>query len=552
MESRHVPYRLITRRTSAALITINILGALASFLYFNVVAPLPEGQAIVRSVRWIDVVFVAILIFVPVSAGFALTHKREVEVADWYQRLSAGTSASEVPESVRRYVLVLPLRSLVSNMTAWTLVGATACLVGRAWRPFFGFVGVGGLLSSVLVFLAFELLWRPAVPVFFPEGDLGAVRAPRLPVLGRLLMIFLLIGVLPPALLVSLSWQRAQTLLTVSNPQAVLSNMLILQLFVLITGVLASIALSVLVTRTITGPLHTLQTAMKRVEQSDFDVRVPVTSNDELGYLSERLNEMVDGLRERERIEEAHRKVEQELAVAWTIQQSFLPTEVPRISGWQVAATLEPARQTSGDFYDFIPLPNGQLGILVADVADKGTGAALYMALSRTLIRTYAVEHYAQPEAALAAANRRIKIDSQADLFVTVFYGILDPDSGALAYCNAGHNPAYLQSAEEGGAIQELRNTGLPLGILEEGLWQTGMVQMGPRDVLVLYSDGITEAQDSRGAFFEKERLLTAIQASPDRSATGIQDSVLAQVGAFVGDAAQFDDMTLLVVVREG
>ncbi len=550
MDSSPLPYKVIERRSSTALVVINVLGALATFFYFNVVAPLPEGKAIVQSVRWTDFLFVAILVIVPLTAGFMLTRKREAQVSAWHLRLCAGAAASEVPESVRRYVLSMPLRSLASNMTAWILVGAAACLASRTWRPFFGFVGVGGLLSSVLVFLALELLWRPVVPVFFPEGHLGAVQAPRLPVLGRLLIVFLLIGLLPPALLVNLSWQRAQTLLTVSNPQAVLSNMLILQLFVLITGVLASIALAVLVTRTITGPLDTLQSAMQRVERSDLTVRVPVMSNDELGYLGEGLNEMVEGLRERERIQEAHRKVEQELAIAWTIQQSFLPKGVPWLPGWQLAATLEPARQTSGDFYDFIQLPGGHQGILVADVADKGTGAALYMALSRTLIRTYAVEHHTRPEVALAAANRRIKQDSEADLFVTVFYGILDPHSGVLAYCNAGHNPALQLPAQGDGQMQELSNTGLPLGILEDGLWQAGTVQMGPGDLLVLYSDGITEAQDVDGALFGKERLIQAILGGPPRSAAGIRDTVLDRVGDFVGDADQFDDMTLLVVVR--
>jgi serine phosphatase RsbU (regulator of sigma subunit) len=252
-------------------------------------------------------------------------------------------------------------------------------------------------------------------------------------------------------------------------------------------------------------------------------------------------------------LQDANRRFEQELALAGEIQASFLPSQLPELPGWQLAATLRPARETSGDFYDVIPLPDGRLGLVVADVTDKGTGAALYMALSRTLLRTYAVEYDLQPERAFQVAHGRILEDTKSKQFVTVFYGILDPTSGMLAYCNAGHNPPYLYRNSGSAAVHELDNTGPPLGLrlLADGRWEQRMVRLDPGDALVLYSDGVTDAQDEQEDFFDEERLLAAGQANLGRSAQEMQAAILAEVDRFVGDAPQADDITLMVLVRQ-
>jgi serine phosphatase RsbU (regulator of sigma subunit)/DNA-binding NarL/FixJ family response regulator len=243
----------------------------------------------------------------------------------------------------------------------------------------------------------------------------------------------------------------------------------------------------------------------------------------------------------------AQEKVVRELAMAGQIQASFLPGEPPDIPGWQLDAVLEPARETSGDFYDFIPLPDGRLGIVVADVADKGLGAALYMAMSRTLIRTYATDYPTQPDLVLGAASRRILADTRAGLFVTVFYGVLDPITGALTYCNAGHNPPVLLN---GSAIQELRRTGMALGVLEDAAWQRATVHLAPGDTLVLYTDGLTDTQNADGSFFGRERLLSVAEANLGHSARDVQNALVTSAHDFAGQAVQFDDITLVVLVR--
>jgi serine phosphatase RsbU (regulator of sigma subunit) len=245
----------------------------------------------------------------------------------------------------------------------------------------------------------------------------------------------------------------------------------------------------------------------------------------------------------------AHEKVVQELAMAAEIQASFLPETLPSINGWQLSAVLRPARQTSGDFYDVLELPGGRLGLLIADVTDKGTGAALFMALSRTLIRTYAFEYPDQPALTFHAANKRILRDSRSSMFVTVFYGVLDPAQGTLIYCNAGHNPPFLLSGDAAPLL--LRNTGIPLGISLDMSWRPETITIPAGSALVLYTDGISEAQDTAGAFFEVDRLHQAAQSPTAPGAQSIQRSILAAVDQFVGAAPQSDDLTLLVVTRD-
>ena len=250
-------------------------------------------------------------------------------------------------------------------------------------------------------------------------------------------------------------------------------------------------------------------------------------------------------------LQDANKKMAQELALAGEVQTSFLPHDLPDIPGWQLAATLSPARETSGDFYDFISLPGRRLGIVVADVCDKGAGAALYMALGWTLIRTYATEYPGQPEMVLSAVNRRIINDTETDNFITVFYGILDLVTGTMVYCNAGHCGPYLISGLNNNNIRRLNNTGVPLGVFGDENWEQGCVQLAPGDVLVLYTDGIIEAENAQGEFLGMEQLLDSVRTNMGRSAREIQDGILADLHRFAGDTPQSDDIALVVLTRD-
>jgi len=244
-------------------------------------------------------------------------------------------------------------------------------------------------------------------------------------------------------------------------------------------------------------------------------------------------------------------RVSEELKLAGTIQASLLPNSFPGMNGWQFAVTLAPAGETSGDFFDIIPLTDGKVGFVIADVLDKGVGPAIYMTLSRTLIRTYATEFDLQPDLVFFATNERILKDTRANLFVTAFFGVLDPASGKLTYANAGHNPPYFLGDQNGCDPIPLEKTGFPIGIDEDATWERSEIAMNPGDVLVFYTDGVPDAQNIDGNFFKQESLVKVVQEHLGETAEHLQKSILDAVYDFVGDAPPFDDITLMVLRRD-
>lgn len=238
-------------------------------------------------------------------------------------------------------------------------------------------------------------------------------------------------------------------------------------------------------------------------------------------------------------------RLEQELDVARQIQASFIPPGNPQIPRCSVASFWQAARQVSGDFYDFLALPGHKWGIVVADVADKGVPAALFMALSRTIIRTIAFGRY-EAATALERANRIIWNDTTSDLFVTAFYAIWDPATSTLSYGNAGHNPPLLICSD--GEIKLLQGEGMAMGVLEEIRVAQKYLHVDPGDTVIFYTDGVTEAMNEDMDEFGLERLRLAATGASKGNAAAIMKAITAAIGDHAGDAAQFDDVTVVVM----
>ena len=245
-------------------------------------------------------------------------------------------------------------------------------------------------------------------------------------------------------------------------------------------------------------------------------------------------------------------RMERELEVAREIQASFLPEELPEEAGWSVGSFWRAARQVGGDFFDFFPFAPAEgrrrWGIVVADVADKGVPAALYMALSRTLIRTVGLSRV-DPAVTLARVNDLLLSDSRSDLFVTVVYVVWEPAENRLVYANGGHNPPLCLRAD--GTVEILAENDIVLGVLPAVPFSNRSVELGAGEAVVLYTDGIPDAVNGRDEEFGLERLIEVAKASRQQGAPEIVEAIREAVTAFVGGAPQFDDLTLVVIKRE-
>jgi serine phosphatase RsbU (regulator of sigma subunit)/putative methionine-R-sulfoxide reductase with GAF domain len=256
----------------------------------------------------------------------------------------------------------------------------------------------------------------------------------------------------------------------------------------------------------------------------------------------EELQKLYTAVKEKERLDS-------ELTMAHTIQASLLPKRLPNIAGWEVAACWDAAREISGDFYDCFPVPGGRWGFVIADVAGKGVPAALFMALCRTLTRTFSMDGR-PPKEAIARVNDLIIADSYSEWFVTLFYGLLDPKWGILTFVNAGH-PRPLLLRKMGNKIEKLAADGIALGVFEGITLEEKAVQLDPGDLVLLYTDGISEAMDTGGNLYGDRRIHSQLSRSAQLEPEAILDNLQKDIGAFSKGRSQADDLTALLIKRK-
>jgi len=240
-------------------------------------------------------------------------------------------------------------------------------------------------------------------------------------------------------------------------------------------------------------------------------------------------------------------RIERELELAATIQQQILPHDLPDVPGVAIAARNIPTRQVGGDYFDLLPLSNGRLAFLVADVSGKGVPAALLVSTVHAAVHLQIEEAKTIPDL-VSRIDRHLQRYAAARKFLTLFFGLLEPGTGRLRYVSAGHNPALLRRAD--GTIEQLRATGVPLGMLPSASWKEATLTMERGDLLCVYTDGVTEALDAAEKEFGLERLSALLTGGAGKSPVELCRDVFDSVGSFAHDVPQYDDQTLLLVER--
>jgi predicted ester cyclase len=249
-----------------------------------------------------------------------------------------------------------------------------------------------------------------------------------------------------------------------------------------------------------------------------------------------------------QRLEQEERErelLEQELRVARRIQRALLPESVPALEGWEIAPRYQPAHEVGGDFYDFLELPNGRLGLVIGDATGHGMPAALVMATARSMLRAV-VQASESPGEVLKRTNDALVADIPPSMFVTCFYGILSLESGLLRYANAGHDLPYLH---RNGEVEELRARGMPLGLMPGMSYEEKEVELDAGEAALFYSDGLVEAHDPKGEMFGFPRLQRLVAEHGEERLLG--ELLLEELHSFTGDGwEQEDDITLLTLRR--
>lgn len=242
-------------------------------------------------------------------------------------------------------------------------------------------------------------------------------------------------------------------------------------------------------------------------------------------------------------------QIEHELHIARVIQQSLLPKDLPSLDSWEIAAHYQPARAVGGDFYDFFAFQDGQIGIVIGDVTDKGIPAAMVMATTRATIRSVAFQ-FTEPGDVLATVNNQLHLDIPQNMFVTCLYIILEPETGRIRFSNAGHNLPLRQSEH---SVDRLWATGMPLGLMPDMTYEQMEAQILPGERLLLYSDGLVEAHNPDFDMFGMDRLQSVLSdgLTPEQPPVEVIDSLLVELDRFTGsDWEQEDDVTLVTLQR--
>lgn len=338
----------------------------------------------------------------------------------------------------------------------------------------------------------------------------------------------------------------------------------ILLMLLLVVGLLfllieaGALVMGLALARSITGSVHQLFTGTERVRRGDFSHRIEIPARDQLGELAESFNQMTASIEDLLRQAEEKKRLEEELRIAREIQMSLLPRGKAAIPGLAITTLCVPAREVGGDYYDLLAIDEDRLAVLIADVAGKGTSAALYMAELKGVVLSL-VRSTPSPRQLLLAANQIISEHLDSRAFITMTYAVIDLKARTMTYARAGHTPLIYRTSDHGARpdVRILAPDGLVLGLridggeLFERLLQEESIPLRQGDLLLFFTDGISEAMNGESEMFGEARLAELVAEHGDLPAVELRERMLREIDAFVAGAPQHDDMTMILMKFE-
>ena len=454
----------------------------------------------------------------------------------------------DLETTARQRLLNEPFVLIALSFSMWILAATIYPLIHWVYGPelimvqrtLYNALTTGIITVTVAFFMLEHILQKKLAPLFFPNGGLTTVpQTLRIRIRTRLVALLFACNLIP-LITIMLLLQR----ITSTQPDfrtaveqlrsAIFTNAVIF----LIIGIF----LTMLLARNLSIPFKEIIQTLRWVRNGRFDKKVQVTTNDEIGYTGDVINEMTEGLKERERLQ-------QSLDIAMEVQQNLLPRQDPEIEGLDIAGTSIYCEETGGDYYDYLmTAENGQkkICVVVGDVADHGIPSALLMTTARAFLRQR-TSSSGELDQVVSDVNQQLCRDVEdSGRFMTLFICEIDRSNQIIHWVNAGHDPAMIYDRESG-RFEELTGNALPLGVSETAAYQKSDKALIPGQIIMIGTDGIWEAQNQQGDMFGKERFKNIIRENAGQPAKNIIQAVIKTVDRFCHPLGKTDDVTLVV-----
>ena len=494
---------------------------------------------------WVDALFTPLAF----AFVFLMTLAYEKPIRRYLNKMFRGESiTADLSTAARRRLLNEPFVLIALDFSMWFLAAVIYALIHWAYgggtnmiqRSLYLSISTGLITITVAFFTLEHLLQKKLAPHFFPNGGLTNVpRTLRIRIRTRLIALLFACNLIPLVsimlILLRVPSLQSEAVRTVQ----LLRTAIFMNAFVFL-GI--GIFLTWLVSKNLTIPFAEIIQTLRGVRNGRFDKRVQVTTNDEIGYTGDVINEMTEGLKERERLQ-------QSLDIAMEVQQNLLPDKSPEIEGLDIAGTSIYCEETGGDYYDYLMTgekDQKKICVVIGDVADHGIPSALLMTTARAFLRQR-TSRSGELDQVVADVNRQLCRDVEdSGRFMTLFICEIDREKQIIHWVNAGHDPAMIYDLE-GGQLEELTGNALPLGVSETATYQKSDRPLIPGQIIMMGTDGIWEAQSPQGEMFGKERFKDIIRENADQPAKKIIEAVIKEVDRFCHPLGKADDVTLVI-----